>query len=378
MKGKTAASTRLRELLESVVLSLILPLSAQASQPVIFDNDMAIDDWATLLFLEKHPALETIAITIAASGESHCEPALLNTLALLQLAGRRDHVPVACGDETPLDGYFVFPAPWQLDSDTLSGVSIPASQQAPSQEHAVEVIHAAITSRAEPVVILATGPLTNIAQWLARYPADMAAVSRLVIMGGSLDAPGNILVPGFTDGHPNSRAEWNLYIDPVAADQVFRSGIAVEMVGLDVTNQVRVTAEFASEFKARAVNPAAKFWDQILDKNDWFIATGEYYFWDVLAALVVVEPQALCQGETFSLGVKHRCADEVWTAGSDLSMPPLAADGSPRCHLDAATAGVVHRIDGDSKVLVCQATHADRAFELFTATVTATPAQAPR
>lgn len=373
MNGKTTAGLVFRQLVRPLLLCLLLPASAQAAQPVIFDNDMAIDDWATLLFLEKHPALETIAITIAGSGESHCEPGVLNALALLQLAGRRDHIPVACGDATPLDGYFVFPEPWQLDSDTLSGVSIPASQQPASQEHAVEVIHAAITSRAEPVVILATGPLTNIAQWLARYPDDVSGVSRLVIMGGSLDAPGNIIVPGFSDGHPNTEAEWNLYVDAVAADRVFRSGIAVEMVGLDVTNKVRVTAEFASDFKARAAGPAAKFWDQILDKNDWFIASGEYYFWDVLAALVVVEPQALCRGKNFSLGVRHQCSDEAWAAGSDLTMPSLRSDGNPRCHLDAATAGVVHRIDGAGNILVCQATDAAGALEIFTATLTGTP-----
>ncbi len=138
-----------------------------------------------------------------------------------------------------------------------------------------------------------------------------------------------------------------------------------------------MTAEFASEFKARAADPAAKFWDQILDKNDWFIASGEYYFWDVLAALVVVEPQTLCRGGRFPLGVRHQCSEKFWAAGSDLTMPSLTSDGNSRCHLDAATAGVVHRIDGDSNVLVCQATDADRAFEIFTATLTGTPAQGP-
>jgi hypothetical protein len=54
-------------------------------------------------------------------------------------------------------------------------------------------------------------------------------------------------------------------------------------------------------------------------------------------------------------------------------MPSLRSDGNPRCHLDAATAGVVHRIDGAGNILVCQATDAARAFEIFTATLTGTP-----
>jgi inosine-uridine nucleoside N-ribohydrolase len=69
--------------------------------------------------------------------------------------------------------------------------------------------------------MLATGPLTNIAQWLARHPDDRAGVDRLVIMGGALDVPGNIIVPGFTDDHPNTRAEWNIYVDPVPRTRCF-------------------------------------------------------------------------------------------------------------------------------------------------------------
>ena len=364
----------LPSVLALALAALLAPALALSAQPVIFDTDMAIDDWATLLFLERHRAVETIAITVAGSGESHCEPGVRNALALRQLAGRADSIPVACGDTTPLEGYFVFPTAWQIDSDTLSGIEIPASPVAGSTLHAVEVIHNAIASRSEPVVILATGPLTNIAQWLERYPEDIAGVSRLVIMGGNLNVPGNILVPGFSDGHPNRQAEWNIYIDPVAADRVFRSGISLEMVGLDVTNHVRVTAEFASDFKARAGNPVARFWDQVLDKNDWFIASGEYYFWDVLAALVVVEPDRLCRGETLALGVQHQCSQEIWSAGSDLSMPALNADGKPRCHLDAASAGVIHTIEGKPNVKVCLTTDADRAFEVFTSTLTGTQA----
>ncbi|MFT7288153.1 MAG: purine nucleoside permease/inosine-uridine nucleoside N-ribohydrolase, partial [Halieaceae bacterium] len=262
--------------------------------PVIFDTDMAIDDWAALLFLARHPRIELRAVTVAGSGEAHCEPAVRNALALLDLVNPHSRVPVSCGDSYPLDGYFVFPVPWQEDMDRLSGVAITPSTRQSDGRHAIELIHATLEDSDRPVTLLATGPLTNVAQWLEKYPADKPRMDRLVIMGGTLDAPGNIIVPGFTDDNPNTRAEWNIYVDPMAADQVLRSDLSMELVGLDVTNQVRVTREFAQRFKARADNPAAAFWDAVLDANGWFIDSGEYYFWDVLAAIAILDRDRFC------------------------------------------------------------------------------------
>ncbi|MEM1112511.1 MAG: nucleoside hydrolase [Pseudomonadota bacterium] len=361
----------------SLPLSLLLTLfaaGAQAKTPVIFDNDMAIDDWATLLFLAREPSIELIAVTVAGSGEAHCAPGVSNALALLHLADPAMDVPVSCGDEVPLDGYFVFPQAWQDDMDILSGVDVPRSPRSADTRHAVDLMHAAIEESDEPVTILATGPMTNIAQWLRRYPSDRERVERIVIMGGSLDAPGNIIVPEFTDGHPNTLAEWNFFVDPMAADELLRSGVAIEMVGLDVTNTVRVTAEFAATFKQQADNPAARFWDEILDKNDWFIASDEYYFWDVLAALVVIDAERFCSGEQRALAVDVQPAgDKPWLQTSDLSIPPTRWDGADRQHLASATAGAVIAGTGAANTQVCLQTDGPGAFKLFTEVMTGEP-----
>ena len=340
--------------------------------PVVFDTDMAIDDWAALLFLARHPAVDLRAITVAGSGEAHCAPGVANALALADLAAPGAAVPAACGDPVPLDGYFVFPEPWQDDMDTLSGVAVAPSERGSWDGHAVDLIHAAITASAAPVTLLATGPLTNIAQWLERYPEDAAQVERLVVMGGNLREAGNIIVPGFTDDHPNQHAEWNLYVDPVAADRVFAGPLAAEVVGLDVTNDVRVTPAVAAELKARVDNPAAAWWDRVLDANDWFIESGEYYYWDVLAAMTVVDPDRFCRGETMPLTVAAAGTDKPWLPGSDLSMPDRAADGSPRRHLDAASAGAMTAApeSGRTPAKVCLETDAEGAFALFLDTLT--------
>ncbi len=355
--------------------ALLHTTAAMAGKPVIYDTDMAIDDWLAMLYLARHPDIDIVAVTISASGESHCGPGLDNVRNLLQLAGH-ELVPVACGDDHPLDGYFVFPEPWQVDSDTLSGIDIGRWVDEPvkgtaSNGHAADLIHQVLINTAEPVTLVAVGPLTNVAQWLERYPDDRGTIGELVMMGGSYAEPGNIIVPLFTKGHPNTVSEWNFFVDPLATKETLEAeDLKRVMVGLDVTNRVRLTHAFADDFKARTQGPAAEFVDGVFDKNRWFIDSREYYFWDVMAALVAANP-ALCQGEEIPLSaVATPAADPPYLDTSDLTMPDTTARGEPRRHLDAAVAGRVVDAAGDATTKVCTQTDAAAVFEGFTATLT--------
>ncbi|MCM2680205.1 nucleoside hydrolase [Echinimonas agarilytica] len=349
---------------------LLLVMSAPTlCAPVIFDNDMAIDDWAALLYLLHHPNADIKAITVASSGESRCQPGLSNTASLLDLVpNTASDIAFSCGDSEPLDGYAVFPEPWRVDSDTLSGVPLKPSSRTPSAMHAADLIHHTLMQQTESTVLIATGPLTNIAQWIERYPADIHKVERLVIMGGNLDVKGNIIVPGFTDGHPNTQAEWNIFVDPMSADLVFASDLNIELVGLDVTNSVRVTSKVAADFKRQVSTPAAQFWDDVLDKNDWFIESGEYYFWDTLAALIAMYPE-LCQGDFKQLKVRYELTQEPYLNTSDLTMSGTRWDGKPRQHLNAQSAGVLVPVKTGSMIKVCRTTDANYVFENFRQTL---------
>ena len=108
-------------------------------------------------------------------------------------------------------------------------------------------------------------------------------------MGGAVRVKGNIIVPGFTDNLKNQVAEWNIYIDPVAAQKVFRSKVPKVLVPLDATNQVQVTCGFVDRLKKQSKSPEAKFMCQVFDKETEFIKSGEFYFWDPLAAAIGVE-----------------------------------------------------------------------------------------
>ena len=101
--------------------SLRTPTPTQTSniaglRPLIVDTDMASEDWIAVLYLLKNPDFNVLAITIAGTGETHCEPGVRNAMKLAQLAGRPD-VPVACGRETPLQGDHVFPDAWRDGAD---------------------------------------------------------------------------------------------------------------------------------------------------------------------------------------------------------------------------------------------------------------------
>jgi len=362
MKKQRLLST----LCSGLFICLLSSAHASSPRPLIFDTDMAIDDWSALLVLAMHEELELLAVTSNGAGETRCAPAMKNIAALLDLTPSGD-VLIACGDDYPMDGYFAFPEPWREQADTLSGVPLPGSTRTASEKHAVDVIHTSLADSNAKVVIVATGSLTNIAQWLEKYPGDTDRVQRLVIMGGAFAVPGNIIVPGFTDNHPNTKAEWNIFVDPEAAARVFASGLPIEVVGLDVTNQVKVTKEFAREFKATAKTPAAQFWDAVLDDNDWFIESGEYYFWDVLAALVALDP-TFCTGEMEPVTVSLE-AGSPWQPSSLRSIPNTTYRGAGRRHLNAGKSGIT-RIGGNNPpVKICRETDAARAFTLFTRTL---------
>lgn len=341
---------------------------ANKKTPVIFDTDMAIDDWAALLLLGMHEDIHLLAVTANGVGESRCEPALENIPKLLDLTSTQN-VGIACGDDYPMDGFFAFPEPWRKQADTLSSVHLPQSQRSVSQIHSVELIHQMLSEyKKKEVTLVSTGSLTNIAQWLLKYPEQKSIISRLVIMGGAFDVPGNMIVPGFTDKHPNLHAEWNIFVDPKAANIVFASGLPIEIVGLDVTNKVKVEANFAVTFKKSVKTAAALFWDKVLDDNDWFIESGEYYFWDVLAAIVAIDP-TFCHGTYESVEVQYEITDKPWQASSLKSIPNTLKDGSRRNHFAAKTSGITRAQGNNPKVKICRETKAQQAFELFTKTL---------
>jgi len=258
-------------------LSLI---QIQTPKPVIFDTDMAHEDMFAALFLLSHPNVDVKAITVSGTGEAHCGPGVSNALGLVALSGHED-IPVACGRETPLAGNHVFPAEWRQAADDAYGVEIPAGGEA-SDLSAADLIIDLLQKSNEAMTIVAVGPLTNIAEALQKAPEISTKIKEIYIMGGAVESKGNVGNSGVNI--QNEYAEWNIYIDPVAANIVFKSGVPIVLIPLDATEDVPVTRNFYKALDKNRNTPTANLVYDMLTANLDFVDSGGFQFWDSLTA----------------------------------------------------------------------------------------------
>jgi inosine-uridine nucleoside N-ribohydrolase len=254
--------------------------------PVVIDTDMAADDWLAILFLLQRPDVEVKAIAVNGTGEAHCEPGVRNAVGLVALAGS-DPIPVACGRETPLLGDQEFPHAWREGVDRMLGLPLPEGSNPHIGGDAVELLISTVEASPEKVILLTLGPLTNVAQAIEQQPAFLDNLQQIYIMGGALQVPGNVFYSGV--GIDNKDAEWNVFVDPLAAKMVIESGAPVTLVPLDATNRVPADLDFYRRLQRNHRTPEAEFVYQVLSRKLDAILPGYYYFWDPLAAAVAVD-----------------------------------------------------------------------------------------
>jgi inosine-uridine nucleoside N-ribohydrolase len=255
-----------------------------AAVSVVVDTDMGQDDAMAILYLLQHPDVRIEAVTVSGTGLAHCEAGVRNVLALLEISGAPADTPVACGPEEPLPGTMpdsgAFPDEWRAAADELYGLELPETDRTAAEQAAPELLASAIRDADGPVRVLTLGPLTNLALALRDDPGLLEDVERIVVMGGAVGVPGNAI--------ENSLAEFNIWVDPVAAKEVLGSGARVDLVPLDATNQVPVTPFFADALRRHHVTPEA---DTVLDLFEALpeLVAGGYSFWDPLAAAVLTD-----------------------------------------------------------------------------------------
>ncbi len=203
------------------------------SIPIIIDCDPGHDDAIALLLALASPEVELRAVTTVA-GNQTLEKITRNALKVLELAGRPD-IPVAAGADRPLRRTLRTAAHVHGESG-LDGPALPEPTARPVDAHAADLLDELI----EPgVVLVATGPLTNVALLLERHPDVRDRLERIVWMGGAI-----------SEGNVTPAAEFNAFVDPEAAAAVFGSGIPVTMIGLDVTHKALFTRAHAERLRA--------------------------------------------------------------------------------------------------------------------------------
>jgi pyrimidine-specific ribonucleoside hydrolase len=228
--------------------------------PIILDCDPGHDDAVALLLALASPELDLLGVTTT-YGNQTLAKTTANALRLLELVERTD-VPVAAGAERPLQRELVVAAHVHGESG-LDGPSLPDATTAAAAEDAVAFIARAVKTSSQPVSVVATGPLTNVARYLQSHGAE--GVARIVLMGGAI-----------AEGNFTPAAEFNIWCDPEAAAIVFESGLDVTMIGLDVTHQALLGG--ATEERLRASGRVGSF---VADLNVFFTRYHrETYGWE--------------------------------------------------------------------------------------------------
>ena len=258
--------------------------------PILLDCDPGHDDAIALLLALGSAEIELRGVSTVA-GNQTLEKTTANAIRVLELAGRAD-VPVAAGAPRPLVRELYVAA--DVHGETgLDGPDLPPPQAEPSSRHAIDFL----AERLDGATLVATGPLTNVALLLARYP-DVRP-ERIVLMGGAI-----------AEGNVTPAAEFNIWADPEAAARVFGSGVDVTMVGLDVTHRALVTGAHAEQL--RASGRVAKAVAELLDFYGVF--HREVYGFDgspvhdAVAVAHVIDPTLL---ELERLNVRVDCESEL-------------------------------------------------------------------
>ena len=198
-----------------------------AVKPIIIDCDPGVDDAIALMLALRSPELAVQAITVVA-GNVPLALTQRNARQICELLGRSD-LPVYAGCPRPLVRSLITAE--DIHGKTgMEGATLPAPTMSLQATHAVNYLTDTLRTTSEPLTLATLGPLTNLAVALIQTPEIVQGIERIVMMGG-----------GITHGNITPVAEFNIYVDPHAAQVVFDAGIPITFISLDITHQVLTT-----------------------------------------------------------------------------------------------------------------------------------------
>jgi inosine-uridine nucleoside N-ribohydrolase len=264
--------------------------------PVILDVDPGHDDAVAIMLACGAPDLDLLAVTTVA-GNVPLEKTTRNALRILSLIGHTG-IPVSAGASSPLN------RPLRTAEDIhgesgLEGPEIPDASFEPEERGATELIADALREAPEPVTLIPTGPLTNIATFLREHPDMKERIAHISLMGGSIGL-----------GNTTPAAEFNVYVDPESAREVFGSGLPITMSGLDVTHQAGAGGTERENLRA-----LGRIGVVVAELLEFFASTYEGVFGfdapplhDAVAVAAVLEPSLL---KTRPMRVDVECESEL-------------------------------------------------------------------
>lgn len=205
---------------------------------IIIDTDPGQDDAVAILLALGSPELEVVGIT-AVAGNVPLKLTEKNARKICELAGRPD-IKVYAGAIRPLMRNLVTAE--EVHGKTgLNGPELPEPKMKLQDEHAVDfIVRTLMEEESGSITLCPLGPLTNIALALIREPKIAPRIKEIVLMGGGF----------FEGGNVTPAAEFNIYVDPHAADVVLRSGVPTVMMPLDVTHKALTSAKRIAAVRA--------------------------------------------------------------------------------------------------------------------------------
>ncbi|MGY0505076.1 nucleoside hydrolase [Luteimonas sp. e5] len=283
--------------------------------PLLIDTDPGVDDALAILMALADPRHEVVGLGVCA-GNVGLAHTVANALKLCEIAGRED-VPVFPGSAQPL----LHPAPDAADVHGADGFGdtgqAPAARQ-PEDEHAAQAILRLSREHAGRLLLVALGPLTNLALALKLDPALPSRIARLVVMGGAVNGRGNI----------TPFAEFNTHFDPEAAHLVFSAFPEFDLVDWEAT-LAHGLAHADIEAWCAADSPRARFYDAISRKTrDWARARRgqRWHSADALAMAFALDPgQGRCERHALRVALDGPARGMTLVDWQDIGAAPANA-----------------------------------------------------
>ena len=258
---------------------------------VLFDHDGGVDDLLALMMLLAMPHIDLVGVVVTPA-DCFLRPAVSASLKVLRFFDRTD-IELSQGS---LFGVNPFPRAWRAHAYAIDALPILNDSDADLSISVGEPGHEFLARKlrkvTQPVTVLITGPVTNLAAALAKEPELAAKVEEVVWMGGALKVGGNV-----RDYEHDGSAEWNAYWDPPATYSLWQTGKAlpITLFSLDATDHVRVTMDFLQRLARQRQYPLSDLAGQC-----WALTVGSipayeyiYHMWDTLTTGYLGAPECI-------------------------------------------------------------------------------------
>lgn len=261
---------------------------------IYFNHDGNIDDLVSYLLFLLAPDIKLLGVG-AIDADGYIDPSVEVCRKMTDRFNLRgDQLAIAKSNSRAVNQ---FPADWRTASYSFNSLPLLNEASKMTTKEADQPAHLDIVTKLEnaqkPVTLVMTGPLTDLARALDAAPAIEDKIAKLYWMGGSLDGHGNVV-----QVNADGTQEWNAFWDPFAVERVLKSNIAMEVIGLESSEELPLTDElkmhWASLRKYPAIDLVGQAYSLLVNPP---IQTMQLYFWDVLTAISALYPEVVLASE---------------------------------------------------------------------------------